>query len=65
MSPEQVNKFLSDIHDIKVAVVGNEKLGQPGLIKRTERLEKFAFILLILFAGLVGIPNLISLLKFL
>jgi hypothetical protein len=41
MSPTQEEQLINDVHEVKSAIVGNEKFGQIGLVARMDRIENW------------------------
>lgn len=52
MTPEE--QMRQDVRDIKLAVIGDEKLGTSGLVSRVRRLEKKQRWFEIRLAGFLG-----------
>jgi len=40
MSPEQCKQLVDDMREIKGALIGNDKMGQVGLVQKVENHEK-------------------------
>lgn len=54
MTPVQEEKLIQDVHDIKMAVVGDRKLGVRGLVQDVESLKKFRIRIMLLLAAVSG-----------